>query len=66
MPAFVCKNLQKLQRARRPSRDTGMAVIREQDLAKTRADAFEQWQDAAHNIFSEQLPADDDTTFISG
>lgn len=25
--------------------------------------AFEQWQDAAHNIFSEQLPADDDAAF---
>ena len=39
-----------------------MAVIREQDLGKGRA-AFEQWQDAAHNIFSEQLPADDDAAF---
>ena len=39
-----------------------MAVIREQDLGKGRG-AFEQWQDAAHNIFSEQLPADDDTAF---
>lgn len=42
--------------------NTGMAVIREQDLGKGRA-AFEQWQDAAHNIFSEQLPADDDAAF---
>ena len=39
-----------------------MAVIREQDLGKGRG-AFEQWQDAAHNIFSEQLPADDDAAF---
>ena len=42
--------------------NTGMTVIREQDLGKGRA-AFEQWQDAAHNIFSEQLPADDDAAF---
>ena len=39
-----------------------MAVIREQDLGKGRA-AFEQWQDAAHNIFSGQLPTDDDAAF---
>lgn len=31
-------------------------------MGKGRA-AFEQWQDAAHNIFSEQLPADDDAAF---
>ena len=38
--------------------NTGMAVIREQDLGRGRA-AFKQWQEAAHDIFEKHMPADD-------
>lgn len=38
--------------------NTGMAVIREQDLGRGHA-AFKQWREAAHDIFEEHMPADD-------
>ena len=44
--------------------NTGMAVIREQDLGKGRA-AFEQWQETSHRMIAEQYcrPTDDGTRF---